>query len=126
MEQSTFVTNFVTKNVCPSTKGYTGFLKLPLVAAATFFTPIPWVIIGILFVIFFYLTPLNSNLNCTVATKKKDGTKSLLVAFIIVFVLMFTVALFAKLFICDKQIKVEENNNGVFDNIIALLKQANL
>ena len=123
--ETTFVTNFITKNVCPSTKGYTGFLKLPLVAAATFLTPVPWFIIGILFIVFFYLAPLNSNLNCTVTTKKRDGTKSLLVAFIIVFVLMFTVALFAKLLICDSGIKVKENN-GVFDNLISMLKQANL
>lgn len=124
--ESTYVTNFINKKVCPSVKGYSGFLKLPLVAAATFITPVPWVLIGILFVIFFYLMPLNPNINSTKETKKKDGTKSLLVAFIAVFVLMFTIALFAKLLICELNgIKVKENN-GVFDNLISMLKQANL
>ena len=70
--------------------------------------------------------PLNPNINSTKETKKKDGTKSLLVAFIAVFVLMFTIALFAKLLICELNgIKVKENN-GVFDNLISMLKQANL
>ena len=104
IEAKTYIENFIDTKVCPNCKGTTGYLKLPFVAAYSFFiSPVPLFLVGLLTFIFFFLVPLNANLNCSVVEKKKDGTKSLVVSFIIVYVVMFSASLFAKVFICNKE-----------------------
>jgi hypothetical protein len=115
--KSTYVTEFISKNVCPHAKGIQGWFKLPFITATLFITPVPWLLVGLLTLIF-YLTPCNPNLNCTVITKKKDGQKAFIISLLIVYLLFFSTAILAKLLICNDTIKKfdeKDDNNDKYD-----------
>lgn len=117
---STFITKFVDEKVCPSVKGYQGFIKLPFISVLAFLSPFPWLIIGLLTLIF-YLAPCNPNLNCTSISKKKDGTKAFVIALLIVYLLILFSSAIAKVFVCNEN--GFQSGGGVMTNIQDLLQK---
>jgi len=82
-----------------------------------------WSIVIFLFLILWLAVPCNPNLNCTPSTKRKDGTKAFLVAFLITYGILFVVAVAARFFICtsDKP-KTDAYGGGILTNIESLFK----
>jgi hypothetical protein len=103
-ENVTFLQRFVRDNVCT----HKGFVLVPAAPAFMFANPFQfqsfaaaWGLTIILWLILWLAVPCNPNLNCTPTTKKKDGTKALLVSWLIVYGILVVVALAARVFICS-------------------------
>jgi hypothetical protein len=104
---------------------------MPLVPAfmfANFTQPIifagAWFLVIVLWLIIWLAVPCNPNLNCTAITPRgKDGTKALLVAFLIVYGILVGVAIAARIFICtDGKPKVDHYGGGILTNLQSLFK----
>lgn len=123
--QITFLQKFIRDDVCSHK-----IVFLPITPAfmmINFFSPIffiAWFILLSLFLTLWLIVPCNPNLNCTPTTKKKDGTKALLVSFLIVYLVLFAIAVSAKIFICsDSKPKESNDYGGVLTNISSLFKK---
>lgn len=124
----TFLLHFVRKNVC-NRKAPVGDLVLPIVPAflmidvsqpASFV--FVWSIVLFLFLILWKIVPCNANLNCN-SKREKDGTKALLMAFLIVYAILFGVAVMARIFICSDgkvHYSLLEKEGGFWDNLKSL------
>ena len=124
----TFLLHFVRKNVCkrkapigdlllPLTPG---FLMIDITQPASFV--FIWTIVLLVFLIIWKIVPCNLNLNCNYK-RKKDGTKALLMSFLIVYAILFGVAVMARLFICSDGVHHDsllDKNGGLIDNIASL------
>lgn len=107
---STFLENYVQKNVC----SHKSIFMMPAVPALLFvnvFEPVlfgcAWGVVIFIWLVIWLIVPCNPNLNCTatlVGRKQgKDGTKALLVAFLISYALLFAIAIAARLIVCVKE-----------------------
>jgi hypothetical protein len=126
----TLLLHFVRKNVCKY-KAPVGDLILPLTPAflmiditqpASFFAI--WAVVLLIFVVLWQIVPCNRNLNCN-NKRQKDGTKALLVAFLITYGILFGVAVMARVFICTDSKhhqSILDKEGGFFTNIISLFK----
>ena len=124
----TFLLHFVRRNVC-NRKAPIGDLVMPLVPAflmidvtqpASFV--FAWTLILFLFLILWKVVPCNANLNCN-HKKQKDGSKAFLMSFLIVYAILFGVAVMARIFICtDGKVHegLLEKEGGFMDNIESL------
>lgn len=124
---TTFLERFVRQDVC----SHKSSLVMPLVPAfmfANFTQPIifagAWFLVIVLWLIIWLAVPCNPNLNCTAITPRgKDGTKALLVAFLIVYGILVGVAIAARIFICtDGKPKVDHYGGGILTNLQSLFK----
>jgi hypothetical protein len=114
----TYITKFINDKVCPHTKGWVGFLKLPFINALAFILPFPWILVGVLTLIF-YLAPCNPNLNCTSVTKKKDGQKAFVISVIIVYSVLLVASVLAKITICKDTTNAPPN--GFLTNVASFI-----
>ena len=124
----TFLLHFVKRNVC-NRKAPVGDLILPLVPGflmiditQPYSFVFVWTLVLFLFLIIWKIVPCNSNLNCN-SKRKKDGTKALLMSFLIVYAILFAVAVMARLFICTdgkRHPSLIEREGGLLDNIESL------
>ena len=103
-ENVTFLQRFVRDNVCT----HKGIVLVPAAPAFMFANPFQfqsfaaaWGLTLVLWLILWLAVPCNPNLNCTPTTKKKDGTKALLVSWLIVYGILIVVAVAARFFICS-------------------------
>lgn len=83
-----------------------------------------WGIVLFLWIILWFVVPCNPNLNCTATTPRgKDGTKALLVSFLMVYGILIVVAIAARIFICSSgEPKLDEYGGGVLTNIQSLFQ----
>jgi hypothetical protein len=125
MSESTLVSRFVTQKVC----GYPlAFLPLtPALLLANVFDIYAfltvWSVLLILFLILWLIVPCNPNLNCTADTKKRDGTKALVVSFLFIYSAFLAVAITGKLFLCDSSSRQHEGS--VLENVRSLFEKDN-
>ena len=126
MSTATFLENYVRNNVCtyksalfmPIVPGIMMVdIRQPAMVAAT------WGIVIFVWLVIWLVFPCNPNLNCTATVNAqgkhgKDGTKALLVSFLIVYASLFAVAVAARIFICEKsETPTNLYNGGVLSNL---------
>lgn len=76
-----------------------------------------WTVLAVLFLTLWLVVPCNPNLNCTADTKKKDGTKALLVSFLLLYGSLLIVAITGRIFLCSTNTRPA---GSVLDNIKSL------
>jgi hypothetical protein len=124
MTGQTFLERIVRRDVC----SHKTSLVMPLVPAIIFADvtqPLiaggAWLIVLVLWLILWLAVPCNPNLNCTAKTPRgKDGTKALLVSFLIVYGVLFGVAVAARIFICTNGKHSDPYGGGILTNLQSL------
>lgn len=123
-KEVTFLEKIVRRDVC----SHKTALLMPLVPAIVFVDVTQpfiaggaWLLVIVLWLILWLAVPCNPNLNCTAKTPRgKDGTKALFVSFLIVYGVLFGVAVAARIFICTDGKPHSEYGGGILTNIQSL------
>lgn len=116
----TYVTQFVEDNVCKHSSLYT----LPLAPIRVMLNPLSplfyatWSILIVFFLVNWKLLPCNPNLNCSGGSK--DGIKSLWVSVLIVYAVLFAVAVSAHVFLCRSAPNPNAPVGGLLSNMKSL------
>lgn len=126
---NTFLVRFVRENVC-SHKGAVlvplvpGFVLANIFSPRTFFAA--WGLVLFVWLSIWLIVPCNPNLNCSASSKRKDGTKALLVAFLMVYGVLLCVTVAARFFICSNDdsshAAADRYGGGVLTNIQSLFQ----
>lgn len=126
-QQETFLQKYIAQDVCV----HRNVFILPAVPAfmfVNFMNPVlfasAWITVLFLWIVLWLLVPCNPNLNCTApgSNQGKDGTKALLVSFLIVYGLLFVVAVAARFFVCQDPNKENYEMGGVLTNLFSFGK----
>jgi len=122
-DSKTFLQRYVDKNVC-SHKGSMLMPIVPAILMANIFDPLSffavWGIVIFVWLIVWLGAPCNPNLNCN-SMSQKDGTKAFVVSFLMVYGILFGVAVAARFFICDSgKPKQDRYGGGILENIGSL------
>jgi hypothetical protein len=126
MPPPTFLENYVRNNVC-SHKTSFSMPVVPAILFANVFEPVAfacaWGLVFFVWIVIWLVLPCNPNLNCTATLTNgnkqgKDGTKALLVSFLIVYAILFAVAVTARLIVCESpDPKPNRYGGGLVSNI---------
>jgi len=121
MTESTLLSRFVTDKVCRYPIILLPITPLFLIANVfdiyAFLTL--WIFLAVVFLVLWLVVPCNPNLNCTADTKKKDGTKALLVAFLLLYSALLVVAVTGRIFLCKERTQTE---GSLLDNVKSLFE----
>jgi len=74
-----------------------------------------WTLLVVFFLVNWLLLPCNPNLNCT--GKRKDGIKALFVSVLLIYGILFAIAVSAHLFLCRS-----ENSNAPVGGLLSNMK----
>jgi hypothetical protein len=120
MSDKTYVTIFAEGTVCT----HKSFLTVPLLPFLVMLNPrsplfFPtWSILTVIFLVNWLILPCNPNLNCS--SGGKDGIKALWVSAILAYLILFSIAIVAKLLLCSTN--AQGPNMSVTDNLGTLFR----